>query len=220
MPPGDPAAASPVVWTSVNGVTWRRLGAAQLHLAAGGGAAGALTAAAADGTAIVVAGVVGTDRAQGTVRSSGVWRSTDGGSSWSAVTVPVSNGATAAIAGLAATASGFAAVRPGQAKAGADAVVFTSADGTTWKFDATVTGQGGAGLTVATVAGGPAGAVITAASGGNVLAFTSTSGTSWASAGILPAPPPAPFPGWRSPPAAPSSRPAPPPRGSAASSPR
>ena len=185
VPPGDPAAASPVVWTSVNGVTWRRLGAAQLHLAAGGGAAGALTAAAADGTAIVVAGVVGTDRAQGTVRSSGVWRSTDGGSSWSAVTVPVSNGATAAIAGLAATASGFAAVRPGQAKAGADAVVFTSADGTTWKFDATVTGQGGAGLTVATVAGGPAGAVITAASGGNVLAFTSTSGTSWASAGIL-----------------------------------
>jgi hypothetical protein len=185
VPPGDPAAASPVVWTSVNGVTWRRLGAAQLHLAAGGGTAGALTAAAADGTAIVVSGVVSTGKAQGTVRSSGVWRSTNGGASWSAVTVPVSNGAAATIAGLAATANGFAAVRPGRAKAGTDAVVFTSADGTTWKFGATVTGQGGAGLTVATVAGGPAGAVITATSGGNVLAFTSTNGAAWASAGIL-----------------------------------
>ena len=185
VPPGDPAAASPVVWTSVNGVTWRRLGAAQLHLAAGGGTAGALTAAAADGTAIVVSGVVSTDQAQGTVRSSGVWRSTNGGASWSVVTVPVSNGATATIAGLAATANGFAAVRPGRAKGGTDAVVFTSADGTTWKFGAAVTGQGGAGLTVATVAGDPAGAVITATSGANVLAFTSTNGASWASAGVL-----------------------------------
>ena len=185
VPPGDPAAASPVVWTSVNGVTWRRLGAAQLHLAAGGGTAGALTAAAADGTAIVVSGAVSTDQAQGTVRSSGVWRSTNGGASWSVVTVPVSNGATATIAGLAATANGFAAVRPGRAKGGTDAVVFTSADGATWKFGAAVTGQGGAGLTVATVAGDPAGAVITATSGANVLAFTSTNGASWASAGVL-----------------------------------
>ncbi len=185
VPPGDPAAASPVVWTSVNGVTWRRLGAAQLHLAAGGGTAGALTAAAADGTAIVVSGVVSTDKAQGAVRSSGVWRSTDGGASWSAVTVPVSNGATGTIAGLAATANGFAAVRPGRGTGGTDAVVFTSADGTTWKFGATVTGQGGAGLTVATVAGDPSGAVITATSGGNVMAFTSTNGASWASAGSL-----------------------------------
>ena len=185
VPPGNPAAASPVVWTSVNGVTWRRLGAAQLHLVAGGGTAGALTAAAADGAAIVVSGVISTDKAQSTVRASGVWRSTNGGASWSAVTVPASNGATGAIAGLAATANGFAAVRPGRAKGGTDAVVFTSADGTTWRFGAAVMGQGGAGLTVATVAGDPAGAVITATSGGNVLAFTSTNGASWASAGIL-----------------------------------
>jgi hypothetical protein len=193
VPPGDPAAASPVVWTSANGVTWRRLGAAQLHLAAGGGLAGPLTAAAADGAAIIISGVVTTNVAQGTgqarrevtTRSSGVWRSTNGGATWSAVTVPVSNGATAAVAGLAATANGFVAVRPGRSKTGPDGVVFTSADGAAWNFGATITGQGGAGFTVTTVDGGPAGAVITGSSGGNVLAFTGVTGTAWRPDGAL-----------------------------------
>ena len=185
VPPGDPAAASPVVWTSANGVNWRRLGAAQLHLTAGGGTAGALTSAAVAGKNIVVSGVTTANVAQGTVRSSGVWRSTDNGTTWTAVTVPVSNGATAAVGGLAATANGLVAVRPGQSKAGTGAVVFTSADGAAWKFAATVTAQGGAGLTVATVDGGPAGAVITGSSAGNLLAFTSISGTAWRPVGVL-----------------------------------
>ena len=185
VPPGDPAAAGPVVWTSANGVNWRRLGAAQLHLKAGGGTAGALTSAAVAGKNIVVSGVTTANVAQGTVRSSGVWRSTDNGTTWTAVTVPVSNGATAAVGGLAATANGLVAVRPGQSKAGTGAVVFTSADGAAWKFAATVTAQGGAGLTVATVDGGPAGAVITGSSAGNLLAFTSISGTAWRPVGVL-----------------------------------
>ena len=186
VPPGDPAAATPVVWTSANGVTWRRLGAAQLHLTAEGGRAGALTSAAADGAATVISGVVTMNGAQGggARSASGVWRSTNGGATWSAVTVPVSNGATASAA-VAATANGFVAVRPGLAKTGADAVVFTSPDGAAWKFGATVTGQGGAGLTLTSVEGGPAGAVITGRSGGNVLAFTSTDGAVWRPDGIL-----------------------------------
>ncbi len=185
VPPGDPAAATPVVWTSANGVTWRRLGAAQLHLTAEGGRAGALTSAAADGTATIISGVVTMNGSGGGARSaSGVWRSTNGGATWSAVTVPVSNEATASAA-VAATADGFVAVRPGQAKAGADAVVFTSPDGAAWKFGATVTGQGGAGLALTSVEGGPAGAVITGRSGGNVLAFTSANGTVWRPDGIL-----------------------------------
>ncbi len=183
VPPGDPAAATPVVWTSADGVTWRRLGAAQLHLTAEGGRAGALTSAAADGAATVISGVVTNNGAQGG-GASGVWRSTNGGTTWSAVTVPVSNGATASAA-VAATANGFVAVRPGQAKTGADAVVFTSPDGAAWKFGATVIGQGGAGLTLTSVEGGPAGAVITGRSGGNVLAFTSTDGAVWRPDGIL-----------------------------------
>ena len=184
VPPGDPAAATPVVWTSANGVTWRRLGAAQLHLTAEGGRAVALTSAAADGAATVISGVVTLNGAQGARSASGVWRSTNGGATWSAVTVPVSNRATA-VAAVAATANGFVAVRPGLPKAGADAVVFTSPDGAAWKFGATVTGQGGAGLTLTSVEGGPAGAVITGRSGGNVLAFTSTDGAAWRPDGIL-----------------------------------
>src|SRR5208283_470362 len=118
VPPGDPAAATPVVWTSANGVTWRRLGAAQLHLTAEGGRAGALTSAAADGAATVISGVVTMNGAQGggARSASGVWRSTNG-ATWSAVTLPVSNGATGSAA-VAATANGFVAVRPGQAKTG------------------------------------------------------------------------------------------------------
>ena len=193
VPPGDPAAAGPVVWTSANGVNWRRLGAAQLHLTAGDGTAGALTSAAVAGPNIVVSGVVTASAAPGaganqrtvTVRSSGVWRSTDNGATWTAVTVPVGNGATAAVTGLAATANGLVAVRPGQSRAGTGAVVFTSADGAAWKFATTVTAQGGAGLTAATVDGGPAGAVITGSSAGNLLAFTSASGTAWRPVGVL-----------------------------------
>jgi hypothetical protein len=177
VPAGDPAAASPVIWTSANGVTWRRLGAAQLHLTATGGTAGALTSAAANGAATVIAGAVAGGR------SSGVWRSTNGGTTWSAVTVPVSNGASATAVGLAATARGFVAVRPG--RGGANAVVFTSAAGAAWKFAATVTGQGGAPLIVTGVDGGQAGAVITGSSGGNVLAFTSADGAAWRPDGAL-----------------------------------
>ena len=188
VPPGDPAAASPVVWTSANGVTWQRLGAAQLHLTAAGGRAGALTSAAADGTATVISGAVTANvppGAGGARLTSGVWRSTNGGATWSPVPVPVSNGATAASATVAATANGFVAVRPGRAQAGADAVVFTSPDGAAWKFGATVTGQGGAALTLTSVEGGSAGAVITGSSGGNVLAFTSANGAAWRPDGIL-----------------------------------
>ena len=186
VPSGDPVAATPVVWTSASGLIWRRLGAAQLHLTAGGLRAGALTSAAADGAATVISGAVTMNGAQGggARSASGVWRSTNGGATWSAVTVPVSNGATASAA-VAATANGFVALRPGRAKAGADAVVFTSPDGAAWKFGATVTGQGGAGLTPTSVEGGPAGAVITGRSGGNVLAFTSTDGAVWRPDGIL-----------------------------------
>ncbi len=115
VPPGNPVAASPVIWTSANGVTWHRLGAAQLRLTAAGGTAGALTSAAVNGAAIVISGTVTTNGAgAGRREVAGVWRSTNGGTTWSAVTVPASNGATAASTVVAATAHGFVAVRPGR----------------------------------------------------------------------------------------------------------
>ena len=181
VPPGNPAAASPVIWTSADGITWHRLGAAQLHLTTAGGPAGALTSAAASGAAIVISGTVTTNGAGAARQVAGAWRSTNGGTTWSAVTVPVSNGATPASVAVAATAHGFVAVRPGPA----GAVVFTSADGTAWKFAATVTGQGGAALAVTSVDGGPSGAVIAGRSGASVLAFTSADGTAWRPEGSL-----------------------------------
>ena len=184
VPPGDPAASSPVVWTSSNGVTWRRLGAAQLHLAADGTVAG-ITFAAVSGKSAVISGIVTrTVRGSITARAAGAWRSTDGGATWTAVTIPVSNGAENAVAGLAATATGFVAIRPGRSgRAGADAVAYVSADGAGWNFAATLTSQGG--LSVGAVDGGPAGAVVTGQSGGATVAFTSVNGTSWRSAGTL-----------------------------------
>jgi hypothetical protein len=114
------------------------------------------------------------------------WRSTNGGSTWSRVTVPASHGASGALAGLTAARGTLVAVRPGQQQGKADAVVFTSADGQNWKFGATITGPDGAALTVQDISGGPNGAAISAASaGGAVLAFTSANGASWQAAGTL-----------------------------------
>jgi hypothetical protein len=184
VPPGDPAASSPVVWTSSNGVTWRRLGAAQLHLAAGGTVAG-ITFAAVSGKSAVISGTVTrTVRGNVTDRVPGAWRSTDGGATWTAVTIPVSNDAENAIVGLATTATGFVAIRPGlSGRAGPDAVAYVSADGADWKFAATLTRRGG--LSVGVVNGGPAGAVVTGQSGGATVAFTSVNGASWRPAGTL-----------------------------------
>jgi hypothetical protein len=175
---GHTAAGGPVVWTSADGTSWRRLGPAQLRLAApGGGAVGAITSAAVAGSTTVIAA--------GTAKGAAVWRSTNGGDTWSPVTVPASNGAAGPVAGLAAAGGTLVAIRPGQAGGQADAVAFTSANGRNWKFGATIRGPGGTALTVQNVSGGPNGAVISAASNGVVLAFTSANGGSWQGAGTL-----------------------------------
>ncbi len=178
---GHTGAGGPVVWTSATGTSWRRLTAAQLRLAVPGGQVGAITAAAASGPVALIAATV----ARGTTHGTAVWRSTNGGSTWAPVTVPGGHGATPSMAGLAVAGSTFVAIRQAQAQGRAAAVAFTSPDGRTWKFGATITGPGHAALTVRSVGGGPAGAVIAAAGGGAVLAFTSATGASWQSAGIL-----------------------------------
>jgi hypothetical protein len=179
---GHTASGGPVVWASADGTRWRRLGPAQLKLTApGGGTVGAITSATVAGTTALIAATV----ARGTAPDPAVWRSTDGGSTWSPVTVPASNGATGSVAGLAVAGSTFVAVRPGSEQGRADAVAFTSPNGQTWKFGATLRGPGNAPLTVQNVSGGSSGAVIAAASNGAVLAFTSANGGSWQAAGTL-----------------------------------
>ena len=106
-PGGDAAGSTPVIFRSANGITWERLDAARLGLAAGGGrvldiryvaAAGKLTLIAGD---VVTTGFTGKPKRTVTIRADAAWLSGDGGSTW---------------APTAGTASGPARRRPGRAR--------------------------------------------------------------------------------------------------------
>jgi hypothetical protein len=174
VPGGDAAKASPVVWLSANGTTWQRLGVTQLGLAAGDGRVLGITSAAANGSVIVMSGTVA-----GAATSSAVWRSADGGASWTAVTVPAGGGASAAITGVAPLRGGFVAVRPATVGGSAGAAVYTSADGTTWRQSAALETADGSPLTLGLVSGGPDGALVAGQAHGLDIAFLSPDGTTW-----------------------------------------
>jgi hypothetical protein len=173
--PGDNAAkATPVVWLSANGTTWQRVSGSRLGLTAGTGTVTGITAAAANGGVIVIAGTVG-----GATSGSQVWRSANGGQSWAAVTIPAATGADGAISGLAPLKTGFVAVQPAQVSGVAGAAVYTSADGAAWQQTASLTSADGAPLTIGLVSGGPGGAVVAAQADGFDIAFLSPNGTNW-----------------------------------------
>jgi hypothetical protein len=174
VPGGNTAKASPVVWLSANGTTWQRLGVTQLGLAAGTGRVLGITAAAANGGVIVLAGTV-----TGATTGSGIWRSTDDGVAWTAVTLPTTGGATAKISGVAPLSAGFVAVRPAENGGFARAVVYTSPNGATWHQSAVLKTGDGAPLTVDLVNGGPGGAVVTGQAHGLDFAFLSQDGVTW-----------------------------------------
>ncbi len=174
VPGGDAAKASPVVWVSANGTTWRRLAGTHLGLAAGGGTVLGITAAAVNGGVIMMSGTVG-----GASTGSGLWRSTDGGTTWTAAALPAGTGATPAISGVAPLKGGFVAVRPAQVSGDAGADVYVSPDGATWRQTAQLTTADGAPLTVGLVSGGPGGAVVTGQARGLDFAFLSADGVSW-----------------------------------------
>jgi len=174
VPGGDTAKASPVVWLSANGTAWQRLGGSQLGLAAGTGQVTGITGAAANGGVIVLDGTVA-----GAATASGVWRSANGGTTWTAVTVPAGGGASAAIAGLAPLRGGFLAVRSAPVGGAAGAAVYTSANGTAWQQSATLRTADGSPLTLGPVSGGPNGAVVSGQGHGLDFAFLSPDGTTW-----------------------------------------
>src|SRR5208282_4395047 len=113
VPGGDQANASPVIFLSANGISWRRFGAGQLGLAAGSGRVLDLRYVAVAGKAILIAGDVATTEAAGqlSIQAGGAWLSRDGGSTWTAATPPAGHGARPQITGVAAVGGGFVLVR-------------------------------------------------------------------------------------------------------------
>ena len=190
VPGGDQARASPVIFLSAHGISWERLDAGRLRLAAGGGRVLDLRYAAAAGKLILIAGDVAATEITGqpgravTVRTGGAWLSDDGGSTWTAAagpgvagSAPAGRGAQAQIAGLAALSDGFVLFRPATVAKRPAVDAYRSANGTTWTFEATLGTP--AGFVPGMVNGGADGAVVTGQAGGTLRAFVSANGVSW-----------------------------------------
>jgi Protein kinase domain len=171
-----------VLWTSHDGVIWQRKTAAQLGLTAAGGIAQGIVYATSHGNDVVIAG----GQASG---GSGAWLSTDGGSTWTPVTIPVDHAASTSLSGLGFDGSGLIAVRPGQATpGGADGVAYFSPNGQDWQYASTIGADPGTGgWNPGVVKGSTSGFVVTGTtSAGQVVAYTSTGdGRTWQPTGSL-----------------------------------
>jgi hypothetical protein len=191
VPKRDPGLRHPVVWTSANGQAWQRLSGSRLPLPAPGGRVLRIRGVAAHGSDVLIYGnaLLPTQAGQGrhthkvmSVRYA-LWRSGNGGSSWGLAHLPVGAGQADSIDGIAATGTGFVAIRPATSRsAGPDAVAFTSANGTTWTTGGTIAAAKPAHLDITTVSGSDQGVVAAGhESGGAHAVFVSTNGTSWQS---------------------------------------
>jgi len=170
-----------VIWTSHDGITWQRKTGAQLGLTSFGGTAQGIVYATSHGNDVLIAG--GMTGGDGT---SGAWLSTDGGSTWTPVTIPVDHGASTSLSGLGFDGSGLIAVRPGQAApGGADGVAYFSPNGQAWQYAGTIDAAGG--WSPGVVKGSTNGFVVTGTtSAGQIVAYTSTgTGGTWQPTGSL-----------------------------------
>jgi hypothetical protein len=176
-----------VIWTSRDGLTWQRMTAAQLGLAAPGETVQSISYATWRGQATVMSGAVVSDTGAKTYDVA--WLSTNGGTAWTRLSIPAGHGAGNAISGLGSDGSGLIAVRPGRTASGAaDGIAYFSPDGRTWQYAATIdpdptTG----GWTPGVVKGSGYGFVVTGTTAeGQLVAYTSSStGTSWLPTGPL-----------------------------------
>ncbi len=175
-------ATQAVIWTSRDGVTWKRMTAAQLRLAGPGETVLNISYATWRGDATVISGTV----ARGGATYDAAWLSTDGGAAWTRVTIPADHGAGTAITGLGFDGSGLIAVRPGRTASGAaDGVAYFSPNGQDWQYSATIDPAGG--WTPGLVKGSDYGFVVTGTSAsGQLVGYTSTgTGTTWLPTGLL-----------------------------------
>ena len=181
---GAAAGGDAVIWNSSDGLTWQRKTAAQLGLDRDGQTVRDIAYITSHGQDTVMSGMVsGRECSQATCNNwnySAAWLSTDGGSTWTPVTVPVDHGASNWITGVGFDQSGLIAVRPGQSSSGGgEGVAYFSPDGQSWHYAATMEAAGG--WKPSLVKGSNYGFVVTGASAtGRILAYTSTgTGTSW-----------------------------------------
>ncbi len=175
-------AAQAVIWTSRDGLTWQRMTAAQLGLAGPGETVQSISYLTSRGPDTLMAGQV----TKAGASYAGVWLSTDGGSTWTRVTVPADHGAGRSIAGLAADGSGLLAVRPGRSASGTgDGVAYFSPDGTSWQYAGTVGASQD--WTASLVKGGDHGFVVAGTSAaGQLVGYTAAgTGMTWAPTGSL-----------------------------------
>jgi hypothetical protein len=163
-----------VIWTSHDGLTWQRMTATQLGFQESGATPGIIDFATSQGADTLIAD-----------RESGAWLSTDSGSQWTQVTVPVDHGAQDSITGVSFDGSGLVVVRPGRTPRGADdGVAYFSPDGQTWQYAATIDAAGG--WTPDVVKGSDYGFVVTGHTASQYVAYTSPgTGTTWLPTGPL-----------------------------------
>ena len=181
-----------VIWTSRDGLTWQRMTAADLGLAGTGEAVQNISYATYRGDGTLIAGAVAAAGAS----YSGAWLSTDGGSAWTRVNIPVSNGAGDTISGLAFDNAGLIAVRPGGGTSPSTAfgVAYFSPDGLAWHYAGTIGAAAGAsgssgssGWSPGIVKGSDYGFVVAGQTAtGHFVAYTSTgTGAAWQPTGSL-----------------------------------
>jgi len=191
VPGGAAARSTPLIFRSANGITWERLDAARLNLAAGGGRALDVRYVAVAGKLILIAGDVVTTEVTGkpkravTVRVGAAWLSRDGGSTWvptagpapGPALAPPGPGAQPQVAGVAAAGTGFVLLRPATVAKRPAVDVYFSPNGVGWTFTATLGAPGGFAAGLAN--GGPDGAVVTGPEGQALTSFFSANGRAW-----------------------------------------
>ena len=191
VPGGMAARSTPLVFSSANGITWQRLDAPRLRLAAGGGRVLNVRSVAVAGRLILIAGDVVTTEVTGkpkrtvTVQVGAAWLSGDGGSTWvptagtaaGPALAPPGPGAQPQVAGVAGVGTGFVLLRPATVAKRPAVDVYFSPNGAGWTFTATLGAVGG--FTVGLANGGPDGAVVTGVAGRALTAFVSANGRAW-----------------------------------------
>ena len=191
VPGGEAARSTPLIFSSANGITWERLDAARLNLAAGGGRALNVRYVAVAGKLILIAGDVVTTEVTGkpkrtvTVQVGAAWLSSDGGSTWvptagtaaGPALTPPGPGAQPQVAGVATAGTGFVLLRPATVANRPAVDAYFSPNGVGWTFTATLGAP--AGFAAGLANGGADGAVVTGREGQTLTAFVSANGRAW-----------------------------------------